>query len=357
MARPARRIACDEGTRAELERIARSRRGAARAALRARMVLRCLGGETVKDAAAACGVARETVIVWRDRFAEGGVAALSDRPRGGRPAGHGAEFRETVLDRLGQPPPEGHGQWDGALLAKEIGCSRHAVWRLLRGQRISLARKRSWCVSTDPEFAAKAADVVGLYLAKDERALVVCIDEKPNIQALERRAGYAVSSDGKLVRGMGSTYRRNGTLNLFAALEVATGRVHAKTTDPGQKTKKGFVAFMGDLLRELPEAEEYHVVMDNHAIHKRHEAWLLEHPNVFFHYTPTSASWLNMVEIWLGILTRKSLRGASFGNTRELCRHIGKFVKSYNLTAKPFVWRKREVRGAQLSNKADNFCN
>ena len=357
MARPARRIACDEGTRAELERIARSRRGAAGAALRARIVLRCLGGEPVKDTAAACGVTRETVIVWRDRFAEGGVAGLSDRPRGGRPAEHGAEFRKAVLGRLGQPPPDGHGQWDGALLAKEIGCSKHAVWRLLRAERISLARRRSWCSSTDPEFAAKAADVVGLYLAGDERALVVCVDEKPNVQALERRAGYVFSSDGKLVRGLGSTYRRNGTVNLYAALEVATGRVHAKTTGPEQKTKKGFTAFMEDLLRELPDADEYHVVMDNHAIHKRHEAWLAGHPDVFFHYTPTSASWLNMVEIWLGILTRKSLRGASFADTRALCRHIGKFVMGYNLTAKPFVWRKREVRGTQLSNKADNFCN
>jgi transposase len=321
------------------------------------MVLCCLDGAGTLEAAARCGCTPETVIRWRDRFAEGGVEALSDRRRGGRPSSHGDGFRKAVLGKLGQPPPKGYGQWDGALLAREIGCSKHAVWRLLRGQRISLARKRSWCISTDPEFAAKAADVVGLYLAKDEKALVVCIDEKPNIQALERRQGYAVSSDGKLVRGMESTYRRNGTLNLFAALEAATGRVHAKTTDPGQKTKKGFLAFMDDLLRELPEAEEYHVVMDNHSIHKRHEAWLMDHGNVFFHYTPTSASWLNMVEIWFGILTRKSLRGASFADAKALGRHIAAFAKNYNETARPFVWRKRAVWGSQLSNNADNFCN
>jgi len=357
MARAAEPLVCDAETRERLERMARSRRGERRMWLRAEIVLRLLDGGTYAVIMDDLGVSAVTVARWRGRFAEGGVAGLSDRPRGGRPAEHGAEFRKAVLGRLGQPPPDGHGQWDGALLAKEIGCSKHAVWRLLRAERISLARKRSWCPGTDPEFAAKAADVVGLYLAGDERALVVCVDEKPNVQALERRAGYVFSSDGKLVRGLGSTYRRNGTVNLYAALEVATGRVHAKTTGPEQKTKKGFTAFMEDLLRELPDADEYHVVMDNHAIHKRHEAWLAGHPDVFFHYTPTSASWLNMVEIWLGILTRKSLRGASFADTKALCRHIGKFVKGYNLTAKPFVWRKREVRGTQLSNKADNFCN
>jgi transposase len=186
---------------------------------------------------------------------------------------------------------------------------------------------------------------------------VVCVDEKPNIQALSFRSGYAVTSDGKLARGIESNYRRNGTANLFAALEVATGVIHAKTTDPGQKTKKGFIAFMEDLLRELSDAEEYHVVMDNHSIHKRHDDWLAVHKNVFFHYTPTSTSWLNMVEIWFGILSRKSLRGASFENTRELCAHIAKFTEAYNETAKPFVWRKRDVRGTQLSNNLHNFCN
>jgi len=357
MAREAKPPACDAETRGRLTRMARSRKAERRMWLRAEIVLRWLDGGTYQETMGGLGVSAVTVARWRKRFAEGGVAGLSDRPRGGRPATHGEGFRKAVLEKLGQPPPEGFGQWDGALLARELGCSKHAVWRELREQRISLARKRTWCISTDPEFAAKAADVVGLYLARDEKALVVCVDEKPNVQALERRAGYAVSSDGKLVRGLESTYKRNGTLNLFAALEVATGRVHAKATDPGQKTKRGFIAFLEDLLRELPGAEEYHVVMDNHAIHKRHEAWLMEHGNVFFHYTPTSASWLNMVEIWLGILTRKSLRGASFGDTKALCGHIARFVRGYNETARPFVWRKREVRGAQLSDNLRNFCN
>jgi transposase len=160
-----------------------------------------------------------------------------------------------------------------------------------------------------------------------------------------------------VVQGIERTYKRNGTRNLFAASEVASGQISGQVTDPEKKTKSGFLAFMDSILSGLPEAGEYHVIMDNHSIHKRHERWLSEHPNVFFHYTPTSASWLNMVEIWFGILSRKSLRKKSFSGTDELASHIEKCIKAYNETAKPFVWRKREVRGAQLTNNALNFNN
>jgi hypothetical protein len=134
-------------------------------------------------------------------------------------------------------------------------------------------------------------------------------------------------------------------VNLFAALEVATGRARAKATGAEQKTKKGFLAFMDDLLAELPDAEECHVIVNNHSIHKGHGAWLAARPSVFFHYTPTSASWTNMAGIWLGVLARKSLRGTSFDDTKALCAHIARFVEACNETAKPFVWRKRDVRG------------
>ena len=204
--------------------------------------------------------------------------------RSGRPATYAQDFRVATLAKLEEEPPAGYAQWDGPLLAAQTGYSKQAIWRFLRSQRICLARKRSWCVSTDPLFAAKAADVVGLYLAPPENALVICVDEKPNIQALERATGHAVSSDRKLVRALESTYKRNGTLNLFAALEVATGQILGKTIDPAKKTKKGFLEFMDELLLELPESGEYHVVMDNHSIHKRHERWLDEHPMYFSLY-------------------------------------------------------------------------
>jgi transposase len=334
-----------------------SRSAAAGEVQRARLILGCLSGEPIKAIASRLSTSPSTVIRWKNRFIEKGLSGLSDRHRSGRPSKYAESFKASVLKKLEQIPPEGYGQWDGVLLAEELGASKDAVWRFLREHRISLARKRSWCVSTDPSFAAKAADVVGLYLAPPENAVVLCVDEKPNIQALERLTGYAISSDRKLVKGLGSTYKRRGTLNLFTALEVASGIIHGKVTPSSEKTKKGFLAFMEELLSELPAELEYHVIMDNHSIHTKNEEWLSQHENVFFHYTPTKASWLNMVEIWFGILGRKSLRGKSFSSTGELGGHIEKFIASYNQNAKPFIWRKREVHGAQLKNNVRNFCN
>lgn len=357
MARPARKVELSPEVKAELEKITASRTVNAGLHRRARMILQCADGWKIADIAQEHRAAESTVMLWKNRFLEHGIAGLADAKRSGRPPVYGEEFKTDILAKLDEAPPAGYSQWDGVLLAENTGYSKDAIWRFLRSQRICLARKRTWCVSTDPLFAAKSADIVGLYLAPPENALVISVDEKPNIQALEREVGYVVSPDKKLIRGLESTYKRNGTLNLFAALEVATGQIHACATEPCEKTKKGFISFLDGLLDDLPEAREYHVIMDNHSIHKNHDKWLEKHPNVFFHYTPTSASWLNMVEIWFGILTYKSLRGASFSSPEELAEHIKNFTKAYNKSARPFVWRKREVRGAQITNSISNFCN
>ena len=357
MARPAREIICTPEQKLDLETILKSRKQKSGVHLRVRMILQCMDGWKISEIAKANRVTSATVILWKNRYIAHGIEGLFDRARSGRPATYTQEFKATILAKLEEEPPAGYAQWDGSLLAAETGHSKHAIWRLLRSQRICLARKRSWCVSTDPLFSLKAADVVGLYLAPPENGLVICVDEKPNIQALERRTGYAISSDRKLIRAMESTYKRSGTLNLFAALDVATGKIHGKSTEPAKKTKKGFLEFLDELLLELPESGEYHVIMDNHSIHKRHELWLDAHSNVFFHYTPTSASWLNMVEIWFGILTLKSLRGMNFSSTKELGAHIKAFQETYNETAQPFVWKKREIKGSQLTNSIRNFCN
>ena len=161
------------------------------------------------------------------------------------------------------------------------------------------------------------------------------------------------TSNGTIVRGLQSTYRRNGTLNLFAALNVATGAIISKTTS--SKKRPDFQEFMDDIVRDIPITQEIHVVLDNYCTHKKNEDWLKAHPNVIFHFTPTSVSWLNMVEIWLGILTRKALRGASFNSKQELNQAIDDFCKVYNSSAKPFVWKKREVKGAQLKNTIANL--
>ncbi len=355
MSKQAPIVVCSEEQRKAIEALCASRTEEARMVERAKMVLGCIEGKAVVQVARELGVRSNTVIEWRNRFMKLGMAGLKDRPRSGKPVAYGAEFRKQVLELLETPPPKGQACWDGSSVAKRLKVSDDAVWRLLRKEGICLSRQRSWCVSTDPEFVAKAADIVGLYLNPPENALVICIDEKPSIQALERATGYVQTTDSKIVRGFKSTYKRHGALNLFAALNVAAGAVHGKVTQ--QKRRVEFLAFMDELTADYAPDQEIHVILDNYCIHKRNHEWLAKHPNVFFHFTPTSASWLNMVEIWFGIFSRKALRGASFKNIDELRQAIEDYLEAYKETAKPFVWRKREVKGAQLKNTIVNLCN
>jgi transposase len=315
----------------------------------------CLEGKPVSHIARDLKIRSNTVIDWRRRFEEKGIDGLYDLPRSGKPPQYGDNFRNRVLAVLEEPPPEGQAAWDGPAVAAHLKSSVHAVWRILRKEGICLARQRSWCVSTDPEFSAKAADIIGLYLNPPENALILSVDEKPSIQALERATGYVETDSGKIVRGYKSTYKRHGTLNLFAALEIATGAIHTQTTS--QKRRIEFLEFMNRVMADVPEGKEIHVILDNYCIHKRNDVWLAAHPNVHFHFTPTSASWLNQVEIWFGILSRKALRGANLKSVEELRRAIEAFVAAYSSKAKPFVWRKREVKGSQLRNTIVNLCN
>lgn len=356
MPRYAPPLQCTDEVRAELTALSRSRSEEARLVERARIVLKCLEGGEIQQVAHELGVAIPTVSKWRQRFADGGLDALRDRPRPGKPAVYGPEFRLQVLALLEQPPPAGLSHWDGPSVAEALGASVHAVWRVLRKEGIYLQRLRTWCVSTDPEFAAKAAEIVGLYLNPPVNALVLCVDEKPSIQALQRPSGYVETDSGAVVRAMKSTYKRNGTLNLFAALEVATGQVHGATTE--SKKRADFRSFLESVIDELPADREIHVILDNYAPHKKNEDWLAKfNGRVRFHFTPTSASWLNQVEIWFGLLTRKALRGASFAAKDNLRAGIEAFIARTNENPKPFKWRKREVKGSQLRNTIINLCN
>jgi transposase len=348
---------CAEKDRHTIEEWATSRTLKERVVERAQIVKRALAGEGVTSIARALGIRPNTVITWRDRFDAQGILGLHDKPRSGKPRTYGAGFRQRVLKTLELPPPPGQARWDGPALARHVGASADAVWRVLRKEGVCLARRRSWCVSTDPEFAAKAADIVGLYLNPPENALVLSVDEKPSIQALERATGYVYASDGRIVRGLKSTYKRHGTLNLCAALEVATGAMHTQITT--RKRRVEFLAFMDQLLADLPviPGREMHVILDNYCVHKRNAEWLAAHPTVTFHFTPASASWLNQVEIWFGILSRKALKDGSFRNVQQLREAIEAFIAAYRPTAKPFVWRKRDVKGAQLKNAILNLCN
>lgn len=355
MPRVAVALSCTAEVMAELGRLSRSRSGEVRTAERARIVLACLQGKRNDEIASEMGLRPNTVGQWRQRFAAKGIAGLRDQPRPGKPAKYGVELRDRILSQLELAPPSGMASWDGGSLALALGVSDDAVWRVLRKQGIQLQRHRSWCVSTDPEFAAKAADVIGLYLNPPHNALVLSVDEKPSIQALERTRGYVQTSSGKIVQGMKSTYKRHGTINLFAALEVATGVIRGKTTQT--KKRADFQAFMDEVIEGQPPGRQIHVILDNLSTHKKNDDWLAAHPNVTFHFTPTSASWLNQVEIWFGIFQRKTLNNASFKSIEQLVEAIHAFTAAYNKNAAPFVWRKREVRGAQLRNTIVNLRN
>jgi len=354
MPRRAVPIVCSEIDRVELERLSKSRTESKQLVDRARIILDCLLGKENKDIAAAYKTRPNRITKWTHRFAKSGVAGLADSRRSGKPS-KSVALRKRILETLETSPPPGQASWDGKSLAAALGAKAGTVWGILRKDGIQLQRTRSWCVSTDKEFATKSADIIGLYLNPPENALVICIDEKPSIQALERKTGYVETSSGKIVRGLKSTYKRHGVINLFAALQVSSGEVKTKTTK--SKKRIDFQAFMDDVVQDIPREQEVHVILDNYCTHKKNEAWLAAHPNVRFHFTPTSASWLNQVEIWFGILTRKALRGASFKNIEAVVVAIREFTEAYHKNAKPFVWKKREVKGSQLKNTISNLLN
>ena len=233
--------------------------------------------------------------------------------------------------------------------------SSHHVWRVLKKHGIQLQRKHSWCVSTDPEFAQKAADIVALYLDPPENAIVICVDEKPAIQALERAQGWLRLPNGKAITGYNPEYKRHGTTTLFAALEITTGLV--KTGHYKRRRRKEFLDFMNEVVGGY-SGKQIHVVLDNLNTHKpKHDMWLARNKNVHFHYTPTHASWLNQVEVWFSILSRKVLKKASFTSVQQVREAIDGFCKVYNKEAAPFEWTKKVVYQGKLKDKYANLCS
>jgi transposase len=315
-----------------------------------------LEGKEIQQVARELGVSIPTVSKWRRRFSLWGLRGLRDHLRPGKPATYDAAFRNRVLALLEQPPPPGRSHWDGPTVAEKLNSSVYAVWRVLRREGIYLQRVRSWCVSTDKEFASKAAEVVGLYLNPPVNAVVLSVDEKPSMQAIERSSGYVETDSGAVVRALKSTYKRHGTLNLFAALEVGTGQVHTKFTE--YKKREDFLRFLDGVLADQPQDQKIHVILDNYSTHKRNDDWLARFEGrVQFHFTPASASWLNQIEIVFSLLQRKTLSGASFKTKDQLREAIEAFIRKHNERAKPFRWRKREVKGSQLRNTIVNLCN
>jgi transposase len=341
--RPAASIVLSTEERETLEQWARNGKTEQRVARRARIILATAAGEQTVKVAERLGERASTVSKWRQRFSKRRLAGLNDSPRSGQPRRYGDETEARVLKMLDEPPPAGYRQWNGPLLAAALGdVSVDQVWRVLRGKKIQLQRKRSWCISTDPQFGEKAADVVGLYLSPPENALVLSIDEKPHIQALERAQGYLRMPNGTALRGVSHEYKRHGTTTLFAALDVMTGRVIGRHTN--RRRRREFLGFMNEIVALHP-GREIHIVLDNLSTHKpKHDRWLLQHPNVHLHFTPTHASWLNQIECWFSILSRAALKDASFTSPRELRDAIDRFIEAHNETAEPFEWTKVTVR-------------
>jgi len=243
--------------------------------------------------------------------------------------------------------PAGCANWSAPLLARELGdIHEQYIWRFLRAQKIDLSGRKSWCESNDPDFVAKAAEIVGLYMMPPDNAVVLSVDEKPSIQALERAQGYLQLPNGRAMTGQSHDYKRNGTTTLFAAFDVSSGEVIGRHYKRRRRVE--FLNFMNQVVARHP-GKQIHVILDNLSTHKpKRDMWLARHPNVHLHYTPTHASWLNQIEVWFSILASKSLKGGSFGSVRELVDHIDSFIASYNDTARPFVWTKTGVHQKRL---------
>jgi transposase/transposase-like protein len=316
---------------------ARSRNIPAGLAERARIVLMAGHGYSNTEIAEQVGVSRPTVILWRNRYAEGGAGALEDLPRSGRP--REIDPLEIVIATL-EPPPEKLGvtHWSSRLLARELGVSNATVATVWQDYELQPWRRETFKFSTDPELEAKVRDVVGLYLNPPDNAIVLCIDEKSQIQALDRTAPILPLRPG-LPEKATHDYVRHGTTTLFAALEAATGKV-TDACYPRHRHQE-FLKFLKQVAKAYPRIP-LHVVCDNYGTHKHQEirAWLAKNPRVTLHFTPTSGSWLNMVEIFFGIITRQAIRRGSFGSVRDLTAAIRRFIDGWNDRCGPFTWTK-----------------
>ena len=306
-------------------------------AQRARMVLLAAEGASNAEVGRRVGVSLPTVHSWRVRYVTGGLAALDDRPRSGRPVVHD---EQTIIAATLEPPPAKFGvtHWSSRLLADHLGVSFATVARIWRRRGLKPWKSETFKFSTDPELEAKIRDVVGLYLDPPAKAVVVCIDEKTQIQALDRTAPILAMRPG-IPEKQTQDDKRNGTTTLFAALEVATGLVTDRCFS--QHTNVEFLAFLKQVARAYPRVP-LHVVCDNYATHTHPNvlAWLAKHPRVQLHFTPSSGSWLNMVEVFFGIITRQAIRRGMFHSVKDLETAIGTYIDGWNDRAHPFTWTK-----------------
>jgi transposase len=306
-------------------------------AQRARIVLLAADGVGTNEIVRRVGVSKPTVIGWKRRYAVGGVEGLEDLPKSGRPPV--IDEAQIVVRTLESPPAAlGVSHWSSRLLGKELGLSHVTIAKVWKKWNLAPWRSQTFKFSTDPELEAKIRDVVGLYLNPPEHAVVLCIDEKSQIQALDRTAPILPMRPG-VPEKQTADYVRHGTTTLFAALEIATGKVTDRCYQ--RHTNTEFIDFLKLVAKAYPR-RKLHVVCDNYATHKHPNvtAWLARNPRVTLHFTPTSGSWLNMVEIFFGIITRQAIRRGTFASVKELRTAIETFIKAWNERCQPFIWTK-----------------
>jgi transposase len=333
------KIELTDRQRQELRTIVARRSESAGLVRRARVVLLSDKGVAGREIALRLDLTPEHVSVIRARFRTGGVSGLAERPKAGR-KDHAvpAETEARIVEMAMSPPPAGRSRWTTRLLGKKVGLSAECISKVLQRNGLKPHLVRTYKVSRDPDFASKVKDVVGLYLNPPEHAVVLSVDEKTQIQALERTQLPLPLRSGRAARHT-HDYTRHGVLDLYAALEIATGKVVHRVTE--SHTATDFLAFMNRVVQRYPR-KKLHVVLDNSSSHSTPEvtAWLAAHPRVQFHYTPTSASWLNQVEGFFGILGKQSLSSTDFYSKTALREHLHAYMRAWNRNPTPFAWTK-----------------
>ena len=323
-------ITLTDEDRAALQRWARGRSTEARLVERARIVLLAAEGRENKDIAAELGVTRATVARWRDRFAASGVAGIEkDAPRGGRPPKARDELARKIVEMTTQQKPANATHWSTRTLAEALGTNRSMVSRVWRANGLKPHLSRTFKVSNDPRFAEKLVDVVGLYLDPPEHALVLCVDEKSQIQALDRTQPSLPIYPGRCAT-MTHDYKRNGTTTLFAALEVVEGRLIGQCM--ARHRHQELIKFLRQIDAETPPDVDLHLIVDNYATHKHPKvrSWLKRHRRFHLHFIPTSSSWLNLVERWFREITDKRLRRGVFQSVDQLIEAIEAYIADHN---------------------------
>ena len=352
--RPAVEIQLSKLEERELGSFARSRSLPHALVLRAKVVLLAAEGLDNLQISEQVGLSRIAVGKWRKRYAQQGLPGIYDQLRSGRPRNIADEKIAQLVSRTLKRKPKNATHWTVRSMADEVGVSKSTVQRVWRTFGLQPHRQKHFKLSTDPFFVEKLRDIVGLYLNPPENAVVLCVDEKSQCQALERTQPVLPVGLG-YVEGITHDYVRHGTLTLFAALDIARGEVLAQCK-PKHRHQE-FLAFLKHIDKNVPAELDLHVILDNYASHNhpKVKAWLARRPRFHFHFTPTYSSWLNQVERWFGIITQQAIRRGSFRSTRELAQKIDAFVEGYN-TKKPhpFVWT---ATADSILAKIERLCN